>query len=175
MLVDLATISVVVSIAFGVSVWLDLFEHIILWMQRYEFLEIDELIAPAMLLPFAAVAFAVRRWLELRKALAARERAEARLADAARLEGVLLAARTMQHELNNQLGITVGYAEMLATDDGLSDEQRELASIALHGAERAVALLNRLRTVTQLDLQHLGAPDGPVLELAQPALPSPPA
>ena len=32
----------------------------------------------------------------------------------ARLEGVLLAARTAQHELNNRLGVVLGYAEMLA-------------------------------------------------------------
>jgi signal transduction histidine kinase len=78
---------------------------------------------------------------------------------------VLLAARTMQHQMNNQLGVTVGYAELLAQDPSLSSEQREMAQTALQGAERASALLNRLRTLTRVDLLHVGAPDGPVLEL----------
>ena len=38
----------------------------------------------------------------------------------ARLEGVLLAARTAQHELNNRLGVVLGYAEMLAEHPGFT-------------------------------------------------------
>jgi signal transduction histidine kinase len=72
----------------------------------------------------------------------------------------------MQHEMNNQLGVTVGYAELLAHDPSLSPEQREMAQTALNGAERAAALLDRLRRVTRIDLHHVGAPDGPVLALA---------
>jgi signal transduction histidine kinase len=78
---------------------------------------------------------------------------------------VLLAARTMQHEINNQLGVTVGYAELLSQDPSLSREQREMAQAAMHGAERASALLNRLRSVNRVDLLHIGAPDGPILKL----------
>ena len=72
----------------------------------------------------------------------------------------------MQHEMNNQLGVTVGYAELLAADESLSPEQREMARTAQHGAERAAAVLDRLRKLTRIDLHHVGAPDGPVLALA---------
>jgi signal transduction histidine kinase len=71
----------------------------------------------------------------------------------------------MQHEINNQLGVPVGYAELLAQDPSLSLEQREMAQTALQGAERASSLLNQLRTLTRLDVLHVGAPDGPVLVL----------
>src|SRR3954465_957096 len=40
-------------------------------------------------------------------------------AERARLEGVLLAARTAEHELNNQLAIAAGYASLLVDDPDL--------------------------------------------------------
>src|ERR1051326_7302243 len=60
-------------------------------------------------------------------ALAALERA--------RLQGVLLAARTAQHELNNRLGVVLGYAEMLAEYPGLPESMSELVAEIVSGAK----------------------------------------
>jgi signal transduction histidine kinase len=146
--------------------WLDLVDGTILSLMSSQSIVLHGLLAAVLLLPLGIAGVAVRRWLGLRRALRQREAAEARLAEAARLEGVLLAARTMQHEMNNQLGMAVGYAELLADDPSLSTEQREMARTALHGAERAAALLGRLRTLTHVRVRHVGGPDGPVLALS---------
>jgi signal transduction histidine kinase len=156
-------------LGYAVALWLDLFDGLVTWAYLNESSEVDELFGALIMLPIALAFFSFRRWHELHRALRDRAAAEQQLAEAARLEGVLLAARTMQHEINNQLGVTVGYTELLAQDSSLSYEQREMAQNALHGAERASALLNRLRKITRVDLLHIGAPDGPVLEL-QPSI-----
>ena len=165
-LIDMLVIAVLTAAAYVGATSIDLFEHMVEWSHRFEALELDELIAPVVLLPFALAVFSLRRWRELRRALEARERAEQRLEDAARLEGVVLAARTMQHEINNHLSITVGYTEILTSDTTLSPEQRQMASDALQGAVSAVALLTRLRLLTRLDVHYVGASDGPILELS---------
>lgn len=72
----------------------------------------------------------------------------------ARLSGVLLAARTAQHELNNRLALTSGYAELLANDPGLSERARGFANEARRGAAEAgqvVAQLSRLTRVAEID------------------------
>jgi signal transduction histidine kinase len=163
---DLAAVAVVTFAGYLIARWLNLFDSLVDWLYAQKPLELQDLLGAVLIVPIALAIFSLRRWLELRRALREREAAEVRVADAARLEGVLLAARTMQHEMNNQLGMTVGYAELLADDPSLSAEQREMARSALHGAEQAAALLDRLRSITRIDVQHVGAPDGPVLELA---------
>jgi CheY-like chemotaxis protein len=75
-------------------------------------------------------------------ALAALERA--------RLEGVLLAARTAQHELNNRLGVVLGYAEMLAEYPGLPDGMTELVSEIVSGAKELAETVDQLRRVTRI-------------------------
>ena len=75
-------------------------------------------------------------------ALAALERA--------RLEGVLLAARTAQHELNNRLGVVLGYAEMLAEYPGLPDGMTELVSEIVSGAKEMAETVDQLRRVTRI-------------------------
>lgn len=87
----------------------------------------------------------------------------------ARLEGVLLAARTAQHALNNTLALTVGYAEMVARDPRLPDDLRQHSMAALQSAEQASALLTDLGRVTRLDEVDIGAPGGPVLNLPRKA------
>ena len=163
---DLATVAALAIVAYLVIRWLDLFDSLVDRIAVSEPFQIEELVSALFMLPFALAIFSLRRWWELRRTLRDREAVEARLADSARLEGIMLAARTMQHEMNNQLGVTVGYAELLAHDPSLSPEQREMAQTALNGAERAAALLDRLRRVTRIDLHHVGAPEGPVLALA---------
>jgi signal transduction histidine kinase len=75
-------------------------------------------------------------------ALAALERA--------RLEGVLLAARTAQHELNNRLGVVLGYAEMLAEYPGLPESMTELVNEIVTGAKELAETVDQLRRVTRI-------------------------
>ncbi len=68
----------------------------------------------------------------------------------ARLEGVLLAARTAQHELNNRLGVVLGYAEMLAEYPGLPEPMAELVSEIVSGAKDLAETVDQLRRVTRI-------------------------
>lgn len=68
-----------------------------------------------------------------------------------RLAGVLLAARTAQHELNNRLSLTLGYAELLTTDPTLSDRTRSYAEEARRGAAEAGDVIKRLARLTRLE------------------------
>ena len=45
----------------------------------------------------------------------------------ARLNGVRLAARTLEHHLTNHLTLTVGYAELIAEDPELPERLRDMA------------------------------------------------
>ena len=90
-------------------------------------------------------------------ALAALERA--------RLEGVLLAARTAQHELNNRLGVVLGYAEMLAEYPGLPDSMTELVSEIVSGAKDLAETVDQLRRVTRIRETPRPSLTGPTLNL----------
>ena len=83
-----------------------------------------------------------------------------------RLEGALLAARTAQHALNNQLGAVVGYASLLMEDPQLTEDLRALAREILAGAEDAARTVQQLGQITRLEEVHRGGP-GPVLDLAR--------
>jgi K+-sensing histidine kinase KdpD len=82
----------------------------------------------------------------------------------AQLEGVLLTARTVQHELNNQLAQVVGYADLLVSDPRLSGELEQLGQVVLDGAQRATATVERLQYVTRVETVERGGP-GPILDL----------
>src|SRR5207253_6329812 len=69
----------------------------------------------------------------------------------ARLDGVMLAARTAEHELNNRLAPTVGYAELLASDPALPPDLRALAMLTMRGARDAARIVQQLRLVTRLE------------------------
>jgi DNA-binding response OmpR family regulator len=90
-------------------------------------------------------------------ALAALERA--------RLEGVLLAARTAQHELNNRLGVVLGYAEMLAEYPGLPDAMAELVNEIVSGAKELAETVDQLRRVTRIRETPRPSLTGPTLDL----------
>src|SRR4029077_12818298 len=68
----------------------------------------------------------------------------------ARLEGVLLAARTAQHELNNRLGVVLGYAEMLAKHPGLRESLAKLLSEIVSAARELAETVDQLRRVTRI-------------------------
>lgn len=91
----------------------------------------------------------------------------------ARLDGVLLAARTAAHEINNHLMLTVGYVEMLATRADLSPEAHAMALEALGGAEGAAAALVQLQNVVRLEEVQQGTSIGAVLDLDRSTRPSP--
>jgi PAS domain S-box-containing protein len=101
--------------------------------------------------------------LEMLAGLAAAELAGL---ERARLEGVLLAARTAQHALNNQLALTVGYTDVLAADRRLPADLVEVAHEALSGAQAAAATLQQLQRITHLEEIEQAGP-GPVLDLAR--------
>jgi DNA-binding response OmpR family regulator len=90
-------------------------------------------------------------------ALAALERA--------RLEGVLLAARTAQHELNNRLGVVLGYAEMLAEYPGLPESMNELVTEIVSGAKELAETVDQLRRVTRIREAPRPSLTGPTLNL----------
>ena len=83
----------------------------------------------------------------------------------ARLEGVLLAARTAEHELNNQLTLTVGYSELLAADPRLLPELAGFAEEIVRSAYGAAEALRVLRQVTHIEEQDFGPPVGTTLDL----------
>ena len=103
--------------------------------------------------------------LELNSDITERKRLEADGAERARLEGVLLAARTMEHELNNKLTPTAGYAALLARDPALPSHLRNAASRTLAGAQEAARILNQLRQLTDIREKHWGANVAPTIDI----------
>ena len=85
--------------------------------------------------------------------------------DQARLDGVRLAARTLEHHLTNHLTLTVGYAELIAEDPELPERLREMALQVLESAQAAVESVRRMRQVQSVRLIDQGIPGGPLLEL----------
>jgi GAF domain-containing protein len=85
----------------------------------------------------------------------------------ARLEGALLLARTAEHHLNNQLALTMGYADIVANDPRLPPDLRECMEQILEGAQQAAATVDRLRRVTRLEETDGGSPVGPMINLTR--------
>jgi DNA-binding response OmpR family regulator len=84
-----------------------------------------------------------------------------------RLEGVLLAARTAQHELNNRLGVVLGYAEMLAEYPGLPQSMAELVDEIVNGARGMAETVDQLRRVTRIRETPRPSLTGPTLDLQE--------
>src|SRR3979411_788529 len=80
------------------------------------------------------------------------------------LEGVRLAARTLEHHLTNHLTLTVGYAELIAEDPELPERLRQMAHVVLESAQAAVERVRRLRQIESVTLIDLGIPGGPLLD-----------
>ncbi len=85
----------------------------------------------------------------------------------ARLEGVLLAARTAQHELNNRLGVVLGYAEMLAEYPGLPENVNELVAEIVNGAKELAETVDQLRRVTRIRETPRPSLTGTTLDLTE--------
>src|SRR5690348_13266037 len=93
---------------------------------------------------------------------------EQSLEDQARLDGVRLAARTLEHHLTNHLTLTAGYAELIAEDPELPERLRDMARQVLESAQAAVESVRRMRQVDSLSLIDQGIPGGPLIELGPP-------
>jgi CheY-like chemotaxis protein len=71
-----------------------------------------------------------------------------------RLDGVLLAARTAQHELDTQLAIARGYAELLAGSPDLPPRLIDMAAEVKNAVNDAANVVRQLRGVSHIREQH---------------------
>jgi signal transduction histidine kinase len=79
----------------------------------------------------------------------------------------LLAARTAQHELNNQLAVARGYAEMLVGSPDLPPHLQELAGEVMTAADDAAGIVRQLRNISRIQEQHWNAPGDTTINLAR--------
>ncbi|HEY3110370.1 MAG TPA: hypothetical protein VGL23_16535 [Chloroflexota bacterium] len=82
-----------------------------------------------------------------------------------RLAGVVLAARTAQHELNNRLTRVVGYAELLTCEPDLPPDARRMIELVLDGANDAAGIVTRMGSVTKLEEVDWGGDVGSTIDL----------
>ena len=99
------------------------------------------------------------------------ERAEALERERARLDGVVLAARTAQHRVNNYLSLTVGILDLLLIDPRLPSDLRQLVEEAMSGAQNASDVVYAMQQVTRIAPLNVGGP-GPVLDISSGAVPN---
>jgi GAF domain-containing protein len=83
----------------------------------------------------------------------------------ARLDGVHLAAKTLEHELNNRLALTVGYSELVENNPATPESVRRYASAAAQGARDASKLIDRLVTLPEVRETDWGAVVGTTIDL----------
>ena len=84
----------------------------------------------------------------------------------ARLDGVLLAARTAQHELNNQLAVARGYAEMLVGSPDLPPHLHEMAEEVMNAADDAAGIVRQLRNISRIHENTWNMPADSTIDLA---------
>jgi signal transduction histidine kinase len=102
---------------------------------------------------------------ELLEVLASTSAAALVALERARLEGVLLAARTAQHELNNQLALAKGYAELLVGSPELPPELAEMAEEVMRAADDAARIIRQLRSVSHIHETRWPAPADTTIDL----------
>jgi hypothetical protein len=91
---------------------------------------------------------------------------QTRLEGQASLEGVRLAARTLEQHLTNHLTLTVGYAELIAEDPELPERLREMAQLVLESAQLAVESVRRMRRIDHIRLVETDRPGGPLIDMS---------
>jgi CheY-like chemotaxis protein len=85
----------------------------------------------------------------------------------ARLDGALLAARTAQHELNNQLAVARGYAEMLVGSPELPNHLHDMAAEVMSATDDAAHIVRQLRNISRISEQHWSDPADSTINLAR--------
>jgi CheY-like chemotaxis protein len=85
----------------------------------------------------------------------------------ARLDGVRLAARTAQHELNNQLAVARGYAEVLVGAPDLPAHLHEFAEEVMSAADDAAGIVRQLRNVSSIHEQYWSDQGDTTINLAR--------
>jgi len=83
----------------------------------------------------------------------------------ARLDGVLLAARTAQHELNNQLAVARGYAEMLVGSPELPPHLHDMAAEVMNAADDAADIVRQMRNIAEIHEHHWSNPTDTTINL----------
>jgi CheY-like chemotaxis protein len=85
----------------------------------------------------------------------------------ARFDGVMLAARTAQHELNNQLAVARGYAEVLVGSPDLPPHLQEIAGEVMHAADDAAGIVRQMRNISSIHEQRWNEPGDTTINLAR--------
>jgi CheY-like chemotaxis protein len=85
----------------------------------------------------------------------------------ARMDGVMLAARTAQHELNNQLAVARGYAELLAGSGDLPQQLAEMAQEIKKAADEAAAIVRQMSNISHIRENQWSDPQGSTINLAR--------
>ena len=83
------------------------------------------------------------------------------------LDGVLLSARTAQHEVNNRLSLVRGYAEMVADHPDIPDDMRSMLREIIRGASDASEILKKLGKLNELREVEWGPGLRPTLDLRE--------
>jgi CheY-like chemotaxis protein len=103
--------------------------------------------------------------IELLETLASTAVAALVALEQARLDGVRLAARTAQHELNNQLAIAHGYAEMLVDSPDLPPHLIDIAEEVKSAAADAAKIVRQLGGVAHIHEHHWPEPSDTTINL----------
>lgn len=104
-------------------------------------------------------------FIELFRKTALVERQAAELAKQARLEGALLAIRTVEHELGNQLAAVLGYLQLLQREPHLSSEGQRRVETAVAATRRAYETVQQLRSLSVIEEIDWGLHQGSTIDL----------
>lgn len=97
-----------------------------------------------------------------------RKQLEAQRENKARLDGVFLAARTAEHELNNQLAAASGHLQLALRDSTLPSHLRKRLSSAVQHLENTAAIIRRIKHLTTIEETSWGGVGTSTIDLVKP-------